>query len=433
MSDNFFNTNNQGEQNKENLGENNVASDVTKEINYSNNNFSDDLNNNFTNNFDDNFNKDNRKKKKPKTKRLPTLGLALMILGSSVLGGVVGAFGVTYINNYNTSSSAEITKNNNLTNKVTTTSTPKTTITKVAEEVGPAVVGIYTTKSNWIDATSSESSGSGIVFSEDGYIVTNQHVIAGGTKIMVSLPTGKKVQAKIIGQDTKTDLAVLKVDAKGLTAAKFGDSDAIRVGDSVIAIGNPLGEEFAGSVTSGIVSAKDRNMSISESGSTRTYNVIQTDASINPGNSGGALLNASGEVIGINTLKISSAEGMGFAIPINEAKTIINELMKTGYVKRPYLGVATVYLDEATAKMYNIPSGVGIQQVVQGSPAEKAGLKSGDIITEIDGNKIKGQTDLSDAVNKKKIGDSITLKIANENGNSKTVKVTLEENKNTQQ
>lgn len=381
---------------------------------------------NFNNNFNEENNDFNENIKKKKTKRLPSLGLALMLLTSSLLGGVVGAFSYKYFEKPNTES---ITKENNLnTDNLTTTSIPKTSITEVAEKVGPAVVGISTTKSNWMDSTSSESAGSGIVFDSDGYIVTNQHVIEGGTKIMVSLPNGKKAEAKVIGQDAKTDLAVLKVEEKGLTTAKFGNSDSIRVGDSVIAIGNPLGEKFAGSVTSGIVSAKQREMTMQEQGYTRTYNVIQTDASINPGSSGGALLNANGEVIGINTLKISSAEGMGFAIPINEAKTIIDELIKTGYIKRPFLGVGSVYLDAETAKAYGIPSGIGIKQVVQGSAAEKAGLVPGDIITEIEGKKVESADDLTNVMNKKKIGDTLKLKVVNESGKSKEVKATLTEN-----
>lgn len=380
---------------------------------------------NFNGNFNE-YNEYDENVKKKKTKRLPSLGLAIMLLTTSVFGGVVGAFSYKYFEKPNTQS---ITKENNLsTNNLTTTSIPKTSITEVAEKVGPAVVGISTTKSNWMDSTSSESAGSGIVFDGNGYIVTNQHVIEGGTKIMVSLPNGKKSEAKIVGQDAKTDLAVLKVNETGLTTAKFGDSDAIRVGDSVIAIGNPLGEKFAGSVTSGIVSAKQREMTMQESGYTRTYNVIQTDASINPGSSGGALLNANGEVIGINTLKISSAEGMGFAIPINEAKTIIDELIKTGYIKRPFLGVGSVYLDAETAKAYGIPSGIGIKQVVEGSAAQKAGLVPGDIITEIEGNKVESGDDLTNIMNKKKIGDTLKLKVITESGKTKEVKATLTEN-----
>ncbi|MEG0372088.1 MAG: trypsin-like peptidase domain-containing protein, partial [Clostridium sp.] len=371
------------------------------------------------------------KKHKIRAKPLPVLGIVAMLLIASILGGVVGGVTQYYISSNNQPQG--ITKENNLKQGVPGAILQKNSITKVAEDVGPAIVGISITKNSWLEATSDESSGSGIVFDSNGYIVTNQHVIAGGTKIMISLPNGKKVPAKVIGQDAKTDLAVLKVEEKGLTAAKFGNSDGLRVGDTVIAIGNPLGEEFAGSVTSGIVSAKGRNMSINQDGYSRTYNGIQTDASINPGNSGGALLNEVGEVIGINTLKIKSAEGMGFAIPINEVKLVTKELMEAGYIKRPFLGVGTVYLDEETAKMYSIPSGMGVQKVVQGSAAYIAGIIPGDIIVEIDGKKVTGESDLTDIVNKKKVGDTISLKIVKENSNTKTVNVKLAENKSDQQ
>ncbi|MEF9935016.1 MAG: trypsin-like peptidase domain-containing protein [Clostridium sp.] len=372
-------------------------------------------------------NNSNKPKKPRKTVSLPSLGLALMLTVSAILGGVVGGFTTSKLSNNSVGNN--ITSSDNLT-KIQGVDIPKNSITKVAESVGPAVVGISTSKSSWMDSSTAGSTGSGIVFDSNGYIVTNQHVIEGGNKIMVSLPSGKKVQAKIIGQDAKTDLAVLKVEEKNLVAAKFGNSDNVKVGETVVAIGNPLGEEFAGSVTSGIVSAKGRSMTINEAGQSRVYNGIQTDASINPGNSGGALLNLAGEVIGINTLKISSAEGMGFAIPINEVRTVIDELMKNGYIKRPYLGVATVYLDEQTAKIYQIPSGMGIQEVVRGSAADAAGIIPGDIIVEVDGKKITDQNVLTNVIATKKVGDTISLKIAKENGTVKTVNAKLTENKN---
>lgn len=410
-----------------NNNDNNINNfENTEEMNY---NFDKGLGSEDNNNHNNNNNDD--KKRRDKTKRLPSLGIAAMLIFTSIFGGVVGAAGMKYFDSRGTSQSVQ--KNTSLNSNVTTTSIPKTSITKVAEEVGPAIVGISTTKSNWIDATNDQSAGSGIIFDANGYIVTNQHVIAGGTKVMVSLPGGKKVVAKVVGQDAKTDIAVLKVEEKNLPTAKFGDSDAMRVGDSVIAIGNPLGEEFAGSVTNGIISAKEREMSLNEKGVSRTYKVMQTNAAINPGNSGGALLNQNGEVIGINTLKISSAEGMGFAIPINEVKTIIKELINTGYIKRPFLGVSTVYLDEESAKQYGIPSGMGVRQVVDGSAAQKAGIVAGEIITEIDGKKITGENDLSNAINKKKTGDTVTLKVSSESGKVRTVKAVLLENKDNQQ
>ncbi|MEG0152067.1 MAG: trypsin-like peptidase domain-containing protein [Cellulosilyticaceae bacterium] len=366
-------------------------------------------------------------KKPRKTLSLPSLGLALMLTGSAILGGIVGGYTSSMMTPKNIGNNINYNDNISSTKGATL---QKNSITSVSDNVGPAVVGISTSKSSWMDSASAGSTGSGIVFDSNGYIVTNQHVIEGGNKIMVSLPSGKKVQAKVIGQDTKTDLAVLKVDEKNLVAAKFGNSDNVRVGETVVAIGNPLGEEFAGSVTSGIVSAKGRSMTVNESGQSRVYNGIQTDASINPGNSGGALLNLAGEVIGINTLKISSAEGMGFAIPINEVKSVVKELIETGYIKRPMLGVSTVYLDEQTAKLYQIPSGMGVQEVVKGSAADAAGIIPGDIIVEVDGKKIEDQNTLSTVISSKKIGDTVNIKVAKENGTVKTVNAKLTENKN---
>ncbi|MEG2892752.1 MAG: trypsin-like peptidase domain-containing protein, partial [Clostridium sp.] len=397
-------------------------------------NVEDDFNNvdDDFNNVDDDFNQGStsngkRRRKPRKTISLPSLGLALMLATTSLLGGLIGGFVTAKM--VPTSSGNNVTTKDNLAN-VPGTTTTKNSITKVSEDVGPAVVGISTSKSSWMDSSSPGSTGSGIVFDSNGYIVTNQHVIEGGNKIMVSLPSGKKVEAKIVGQDAKTDLAVLKVEEKNLVAAKFGNSDNVKVGETVVAIGNPLGEEFAGSVTSGIVSAKGRSMTINESGQSRVYNGIQTDASINPGNSGGALLNLAGEVIGINTLKISSAEGMGFAIPINEVKTVIKQLMENGYIKRPMLGVATVYLDEQTAKIYQIPSGMGVQEVTRGSAAEAAGIVPGDIIVEVDGKKIEDQNTLSNIISSKKIGDTVSIKVAKENGTVKTVNAKLKESQN---
>lgn len=211
---------------------------------------------------------------------------------------------------------------------------PKNSITKVAESVGPAVVGI-SNKTEGYFGQEDQGSGSGIIFDPNGYIVTNNHVIDGAQKITIKLSTGKVLNASLVGTDRRSDLAVIKVDAKNLPVAKFGDSSKVKVGDVAIAIGNPLGEEFAGTVTAGIVSATNRKIQYAGA----VYKLIQTDAAINPGNSGGALCNDAGEIIGINSLK-EKAEGIGFAISINEAKDIIKSLMDYGKVSRPYLGVA---------------------------------------------------------------------------------------------
>ncbi|HBF76402.1 MAG TPA: protease, partial [Clostridiaceae bacterium] len=230
--------------------------------------------------------------------------------------------------------------------------------------------------------------------------------------------------ATLVGADKKTDLAVLKIDAGNLPVAKFGDSSKVRVGDLAIAIGNPLGQEYAGTVTVGFISAVNRNINMDG----RKYKVLQTDASINPGNSGGALCNEAGEVIGINSLKAKQSEGMGFAISINEAIPIIQSLMKDHYISRPYLGIYYVFIDQETAKANDIPVGVAIQQVVNGSAAEKADIRQGDIITSFDGVEIKKQDDLGDILEKHKVGDTVTAKLWR-NGRTLDVKIKLQDSK----
>ena len=241
---------------------------------------------------------------------------------------------------------------------------------RVAKMVGPAVVGI-TNKAVAHDvfnrAFATEGVGSGVIFKSDGYIITNNHVIAGAKEIIVSL-------------SEMTDIAVVKVDAKDLPVAELGDSDTVVVGEPAIAIGNPMGLEFQGSVTVGVISALNRTLDLND----RRVKLFQTDAAISPGNSGGALVNADGEVIGINSAKLATngVEGMGFAIPINTVKTIVNELMEKGYVARPYLGV-TIF-DKPTAARYgyqlSIEKGVYVFQVAIDSPAGRAGFQRGDII-----------------------------------------------------
>jgi len=298
-----------------------------------------------------------------------------------------------------------------------------TGINKVAETVGPAVVGIVVSGSGSSTLTSDSYSGSGIIFDSNGYIVTNNHVIEGAGKITVKLSSGKSLEAKVVGADTRSDLAVIKIDAENLPVAKFGDSSKVKVGDTAIAIGNPLGEEFAGTVTAGIISALNRTIQYEGS----VYKVLQTDAAINPGNSGGALCNEEGQVIGINSLKIGSsenAEGMGFAISINEAKTIIDSLMSTGKVSRPYLGIygATVVAGN------NSVEGVYVKEVVSGSGADAAGIKPTDIITELDGQKVTKFDDISTILDKHKVGDVITCKIQR-GGKTIALNITLSEMK----
>jgi serine protease Do len=274
----------------------------------------------------------------------------------------------------------------------------------------------------------SEGTGSGIIISSDGYIVTNNHVIEGAHKVFVTLNTGAEYEATLIGADAKTDLAVIKiVPEEKLTVAELGDSSSIQVGERAIAIGNPLGMEFFGSTTQGIISAINRTVTVEN----RTMSLIQTDAAINAGNSGGALVNAYGQVIGINTVKIASTnvEGMGFAIPISEAKPILEDLIKHGYVKgRPVIGISGRDVTEYMANRQGWPTGVQVMGTQQGSGAEIAGLQQGDIITKAGGKTIKSIDELNKIKDTYKVGQSIELEVYKyETGLTEKVKVRLAE------
>lgn len=294
-----------------------------------------------------------------------------------------------------------------------------------AEKVLPSIVGItveYTVSSPYYGyqmQSSGSASGSGVIISEDGYILTNNHVVnassnsvfyqvSDANKITVKLYNDEqKYDAKIIGTDSATDLAVIKIDKENLPAAKLGDSDSIKVGEFSMAIGNPLGMEST--VTAGIISAKSRT--ITSDG--KNYTVIQTDAAINSGNSGGALINSKGEVIGINTLKLSGSgvEGIGFAIPINSTIDIYKQLISDGKVKRPYIGIEGRTVNAKTAKQYDLVEGVYVVTVEEYTSAEKAGLKRYDVITEFDGKEIKTMDELNELKNTHKIGDTVKLKV----------------------
>lgn len=298
---------------------------------------------------------------------------------------------------------------------------------RVAKAVSPSVVGITnkTVVRDWFNNPVETSGvGSGVIFREDGYIVTNNHVIENAREIVVSLHDGSTLQGKVIGADAATDIAVVKVDGKNLPAAKFGDSDKMVVGEPAIAIGNPLGLEFQGSVTTGVISALNRRLDVSE------IRLIQTDAPINPGNSGGALCNADGEVVGINSAKLAAngVEGMGFAIPINTAQKIINDIVSKGYVSRPYLGV--VIFDERTALQYgyelNIERGVYVYRVTMGTGAAKAGIRPDDVILEVDGKEVNTVEEVRSIIASHNIGDTVEITLDRNNEKSK-VKVTLQE------
>ncbi len=308
---------------------------------------------------------------------------------------------------------------------------------QIGKMVGPAVVGITTLVETqgysffgYSTPSQSTGSGSGIIFSADGYIVTNNHVIENAKSIKVILNNRKEFDARVIGKDAKTDLAVLKIDATDLPVAVFGDSALLEAGERCLAIGNPLGQELAGSLTHGIISALGRTLTVDGV----TYTLIQTDAAINPGNSGGALVNAYGEVIGINTVKVSSAqvEGLGFAIPIDNAKPIIEDLVNHGYVKgRPQIGVTLIYVTEEEARYYNIPSaGLFVSDVSNGSGAAAAGIRKGDVILKCNGEKVGSSEEINAIRDKFRAGDSITLTV-NRDGTVLDIKVTLHEEKPT--
>ncbi len=314
-----------------------------------------------------------------------------------------------------------------------------------ANKILPSIVGIeitYNVNSSIFSmfgnnsSSTAKSSGSGIIISEDGYILTNNHVvdsesqntyydISEATSIKVTLSKDNtEYDAKIVGKDSQTDLAVLKIDATGLTAAEFADSDSVKIGEFAMAVGNPL--DLGSTITCGVVSATNRQ--VQDSDGNTTYTCIQTDAAINSGNSGGALVNSEGKVIGVNTLKVSSTgvEGIGFAIPINSTKTVINDLITYNKVRRPYIGVSGRDLDENTAKQHNLVQGVYVVSVEEYSAAEKAGLKSGDIIVKIDNQEIKTMNELNTIKNNHSIGDKVTLSVYR-NGDYKDISVTLGE------
>lgn len=284
----------------------------------------------------------------------------------------------------------------------------------IIDKVGPAVVGIVCDfeSQDWFwGSQTQQGSGSGVIINEDGYIVTNNHVIENATKITVNLISGESYEGKLIGTDSRTDLAVIKIEPKTeLSYATFGDSSTLRVGDSVIAIGNPLGEEFAGSASKGIISATNRTLTISD----KTLTVLQTDAAINPGNSGGALVNDRGEVIGINTAKISdsSVEGLGFSIPSNEFMPVIKDLMENGHVTgRPLIGISGREITEQISKTYAYPVGVYVVEVSPFSGAEDAGIKNKDVILEVNGKEVKTVQEINDIRDKFKAGDKIKMKV----------------------
>ncbi len=315
-----------------------------------------------------------------------------------------------------------------------------------ANKILPSIVGIkleYTVNNTMLSmfgqpsASTATATGSGIIISEDGYILTNNHVISSdssnsnlyyqvseASKLTVTLfNDDTEYPATIVGKDEETDLAVIKIDKTGLAKAEFADSDSIKVGEFAMAVGNPMGMDST--VTCGIVSAVNREVTDSDG---KTYTLIQTDAAINAGNSGGALVNSEGKVIGINTLKLEGEgiEGLGFAIPINSTTDITSQLIEYSKVKRPYIGLTGMDLDEETAKKYNLVVGIYVKSIEDFSSAEKAGIKPGDVIIEADGTKVSTMDDLNKIKNSHKIGDEMKIKV-NRDGQERELTVTLGE------
>ena len=395
----------------------------------------------------------NEKSQKNKTGFGKTVILPFVsgVVGCSVVLGT--CFGVPSIRSklINNSSSNISTSNSSSTQSngyVTQTSLSNYSDTAVyaANKILPSIVGIkveYEVNSIFYrQASTATATGSGIIISDDGYILTNNHIVdtssssssSNGYSSYYSVSESNKVtvtlygdsteyEATIVGTDSQTDLAVIKIDKTGLTPAELGDSDKVQVGEFAMAIGNPLGLDT--SVTCGVISATNREITDSDN---KTYTLIQTDAAINSGNSGGALVNADGKVIGLNTLKISSTgvEGMGFAIPINSTIDIYQQLIEYNKVKRPYIGISGVDLDEKTASANKLVQGIYVKSIDEFSAAEKAGIKIGDVIVGADGKEIKTMEELNNIKNSHQIGDSLTIKV-NRNGKELDLTVTLQE------
>jgi len=320
-------------------------------------------------------------------------------------------------------------------------------IAKIAEEVGPAVVNIDTVRMvrtgysffddpifrhffgdefrEYTRTIPQKGTGSGFIISPEGYILTNQHVVYKADKIKVTLSDGREFEGEVVGEDIDADMAIIKVKADNLPVVKLGDSDQLKVGEIVIAIGNPYGLEQT--VTMGVISAKDRSISTQIEGHTYS-NLIQTDAAINPGNSGGPLINSRGEVVGINTAIIPYAQGIGFAIPINIAKRNIDDLIQIGHVRTPWIGV---YIQEVTpeiAQQFNLTKaqGVLVADVVENTPAERAGIKRGDIIIKVNNQEVNSTTELQNKIKSLNIGEKATLEVLR-NGKALSFIIKVEE------
>lgn len=343
--------------------------------------------------------------------RRPSL---LSYLAAALLGAVIGGLIVAMLSPMLLRNAPEPKNGQKTPSPPPLAAGTETPVIKIAETVSPTVVGI----SNRVNVSTffahqrvEKGAGSGVVFNENGYIVTNYHVVKDADQLEVTLHDGRKVPGKVIGFDQRSDLAVVKINEKNLKAAAFGNSDSIRVGELAVAIGNPLGEELASTVTAGVISALNRSVDVDE----QRFQLIQTDAAINPGNSGGALVNSNGEVIGINSVKIAdiTVEGLNFAIPINVVKPISESIIKYGKVVRPWVGILGGDVNQYIADQYNlaVDTGVYVSEIPSGGPADKAGMKPGDVIISFNKTQVKNFGDLRSFVDKQKIGEKVQVGI----------------------
>lgn len=372
-------------------------------------------------------------KKEGKGKKWVALALGCLVLGGAVGGGL----SMMFLNSQNQEGEKDV-QTSTVMEGVREKSVLDVTLIDTSREMTPAevyaanvnsTVGITTsvTTNYWGFQTTSAASGSGFILTDDGYIITNYHVIENSDSITVSLYDGTAYDAELVGYDESNDIAVLKVDAEDLTPVVVGDSDSLNVGDSVIAIGNPLGE-LTFSLTSGAVSALDREITLAGN---VTMDLIQTDCAINSGNSGGALFNLYGEVIGVTNAKYSgsgsgaSIDNIGFAIPINHVKGIVESIIEKGYIVKPYIGVSVMDVSRET-QSYGLPEGASVKGIEEESPAAEAGLKENDIITAVNGTKISGSKELVDVVGDASTGDELILTVYRQ-GESLEVKVTVGE------
>ncbi len=426
--------------NENNDNQKDVVYEIKKEENSSNSNFKTVQNPNSYKTYE------NSKKTKSKSGFVKTIFLPFVsgVVGCAVVVGT--CFGVPEIRSNllgtDDSDSSSSSQSSGYVSQVSLSNYSDTAV-YAANKILPSIVGITVEYSvstlnsmfGKSQSTTATASGSGIIISEDGYILTNNHIVStssdedyyevsSATKVTVTLfNDDTEYEAEIIGTDEQTDLAVIKIDKTGLPQAEFADSDNIKVGEFAMAVGNPLGLEST--VTCGVISAVNREITDSDG---NTYTLIQTDAAINAGNSGGALVNSEGQVIGINTLKIEGdgIEGMGFAIPINSTEEISSQLIEYSKVRRPYIGITGMDLDEETAEANGLVVGVYVKSVEDFSAAEKAGIKPGDVIVAADGQEITTMDELNEIKNSHEIGEEMTLTL-NRDGEEREVTVTLDE------